>query len=59
MSNTKTTTPTFYSESSFGFNVSYFIMVQYTYKFNKGKAVKKIAHKEELETDTKTEGIGK
>lgn len=59
MSKTTTKAPPLYSENSFGFNVSYFIMVQYTYKFNKGKAVKKIAHKEELESDTKTGGIGK
>ena len=59
MSKTKTQTINSYHESSFGFNVSYFIMVQYSYKFNKGKSIKKMARKEELESDNKSGGIGK
>ena len=52
MSNTTTNTPASstsmatWSQNSSGFNVSNFIMVSYTYKFNKGKTVKKIVHKE-------------
>jgi len=65
MSNTITNTPASnmapatYTQTTSGFNVSTFIMVQYTYRFNKGKTVKKIVHKEETESDSKTEGLTK
>lgn len=54
---TKTETTYFYSETSTSFDVSYYIQVMYSYKFNKGKAVKKVNHKAETESDTKSEGI--
>ncbi len=65
MSNTVTNTPASSasmatsSTASSGFNCSYFIMLQYTYKFHKGKTVKKIIQQEENETDSKIQGLGK
>lgn len=46
-----------YTENISTFDVNYFIQLQYHYKFNKGRAVKKIAKKVELESDTKSGGI--
>jgi outer membrane receptor protein involved in Fe transport len=54
---TKTETPYYSSETSMSFDVSYYIQVMYSFKFNKGKAVKKVNHKAETESDTKSEGI--
>ena len=59
ITNQTATTPYTYNKTSMGFNVAYFIMVSYSYKFNKGKAVKKISHEQEQESDTKTNGIGR
>ena len=54
---TKTQTNVLYSETSTSFDVSYYIQVMYSYKFNKGKAVKKVGHKVETESDSKSDGI--
>jgi outer membrane receptor protein involved in Fe transport len=59
LSKTITETSTVYSKTSYGFDVSYYIQFQYTYKFNKGRAVKKIVRKDESESDSKNNGIGK
>ncbi|MFW5657539.1 MAG: TonB-dependent receptor domain-containing protein [Bacteroidota bacterium] len=56
-SKTITETPELYSESSSNFDVSYFIQFVYAYNFKKGKAVKKIGHEVEIESDTKSGGI--
>jgi hypothetical protein len=58
---TKTITQTsyLYTDSRVGFDVSWFIQFMYTYKFNKGKSVKKVNRKIEIESDSKSEGIGK
>jgi outer membrane receptor protein involved in Fe transport len=55
---TITETPYFSSRNIVGFNVSNFIQVSYSYKFNKGKNVKKIDRKIEVESDSKGQKIG-
>ena len=57
MSRSVTETPFSYSKSISSFDVSYYIQVMYSYKFNKGKAVKKLNRKVEVESDTKGGGI--
>jgi hypothetical protein len=42
-----------------GFNAANFIQFSYSYKFNKGRNVKKIDHKVEIESDSKSQAIGK
>lgn len=52
-----TETPIFNTKNISSFDVSYYVQVIYSYKFNKGKAVKKINKKIDIESDTKNEGI--
>ena len=54
-----TETPAFDSQTITGFDVSNFIMFSYSYKFNKGKNVKKLDHKVDVESDSKSQAIGK
>lgn len=56
---TITETPAYTSQNVVGFDVSNFIQFSYSYKFNKGKNVKKVDHKAEVESDSKSQGIGK
>jgi hypothetical protein len=56
---TVTETPYFNSTNVIGFNVAGFVQISYSYKFNKGKNVKKLDHKVEVESDSKSQGIGK
>ena len=56
-SKTVTETPGFNSTSISSFDVSYYVQIMYSFKFNKGKAVKKISKKVEVESDTKSGGI--
>jgi len=56
-SKTITETDYLYKNSTTGVNISYFIQFTYSYKFNKGKSVKKISKSLEIESDTKVEGI--
>jgi hypothetical protein len=56
---TITETPAYDTRNIIGFDVSNFIQFSYSYKFNKGKNVKKIDHKIELESDSKSQAIGK
>ena len=56
---TITKTPAFNSRDIVGFNVAGFVQISYSYKFNKGRNVKKIDHKVEMESDSKSQGIGK
>lgn len=58
-SKTITSTELLYTETSNNFNTDYFIQLQYHYKFNKGKAVKKLGKKSEFESDTKGGGLGR
>lgn len=57
-SRTETTTPAYNSHNTVGFDVSNYIQFSYSYKFNKGKNVKKLGHKVEVESDSKSQGIG-
>lgn len=57
LSRTTTNYPGFYSNTSYGFDVSYYIQVSYSYKFKSGKAVKKVIVKDDSESDSKTQGI--
>jgi outer membrane receptor protein involved in Fe transport len=56
---TTTETPAFNSKNIVGFDVSGFVQISYSYKFNKGKNVKKIDHKVDVESDSKSQAIGK
>jgi outer membrane receptor protein involved in Fe transport len=55
---TITETAAFDSKNIVGFNVAGFIQFSYSYKFNKGKNVKKLDHKIEVESDSKSQSIG-
>jgi outer membrane receptor protein involved in Fe transport len=59
LSKTITETPYYTSTNTIGFDVSNYIQFMYTYKFNKGKNVKKINRKIEVESDSKSQAIGK
>jgi hypothetical protein len=54
---TVTETPELYAETSNNFDVNYFIQFIYDYNFKKGKSVKKIGHKSDVESDSKSGGI--
>jgi hypothetical protein len=54
-----TETPQIYSENTQLFDASWFIQVMYSYKFNKGRAVKKTSRKTQIESDTKQGGLGR
>ena len=58
-SRTETQTPAYSSTNTIGFNVSNYIQFMYSYKFNKGKNVKKLDHKVDVESDSKSQSIGK
>ena len=59
LSKTETTTPYYNSQNTVGFNVSNYIQFSYSYKFNKGKNVKKLDRKIEVESDSKSQTIGR
>jgi hypothetical protein len=56
---TVTDTPAYTSTNIVGFNVANFIQFSYSYKFNKGKNVKKLDRKIEVESDSKSQAIGR
>jgi outer membrane receptor protein involved in Fe transport len=58
-SRTETETTAFASTNITGINMSNFIMFSYSYKFNKGRNVKKLDHKVEVESDSKSQTIGR
>lgn len=57
LTKTVTETPLLYNKTVIGFDVSYFIQFSYAFKFNKGKSVKKLNRKVEIESDSKSSGI--
>ena len=59
MSRTETETPYYTSTNTIGFDVSNYIQFMYTYKFNRGKNVKKLNRTIEIESDSKSQAIGK
>jgi outer membrane receptor protein involved in Fe transport len=58
LNRTETSTPFFNSRNIIGFNASTYIQFSYSYKFNKGKNVKKLGRKVEVESDSKSQAIG-
>ena len=54
-----TETPIIYSENTQLFDASWFVQVMYSYKFNKGKAVKKTDRKSKIDSDTQGGGLGR
>ncbi len=56
---TLTQTPVYDSRNVIGFDVSNFIQFSYSYKFNKGKNVKKLDRKIDVESDSKSQAIGR
>jgi outer membrane receptor protein involved in Fe transport len=58
-SRTETETPGFNSRNIIGFDVSNYIQFSYSFKFNKGKNVKKLNRKIDVESDSKSQVIGK
>ena len=58
LNRTETETPYYTSTNTIGFDVSSYIQFMYTYKFNKGKNVKKLNRKIDVESDSKSQAIG-
>jgi len=58
LTRTETETPYYTSTNTIGFDVSNYIQFMYTYKFNKGKNVKKLNRKIDVESDSKSQAIG-
>jgi len=56
---TETSTPLYSSTNKVGFDVSWYIQFMYSYKFNKGKNVKKSNHDVKIESDSKNVGISR
>jgi hypothetical protein len=56
---TETSTPAYYVKSIVGFDVSWYIQLMYSYKFNKGRNVKKNSRDINIESDSKSVGIGR
>jgi len=57
LSRTETETDNFSSTNVIGFNASTYIQFMYSYKFNKGKNVRKLDRKVEVESDSKSKAI--
>jgi hypothetical protein len=57
-SRTETTTSGFNSTNITGIDIAKFVQFTYSYKFNKGKSVKKINHAIDVESDSKGKIIG-
>jgi hypothetical protein len=58
-SRTETETSAFNSRDITGIDISNYIQFSYSYKFNKGKNVKKLDHKMDVESDSKSQTIGR
>lgn len=58
LSRSETETKDYHIQNIIGFDVSWYIQVMYSYKFNKGKNVRKIGHKTDVESDSKSKGLG-
>jgi outer membrane receptor protein involved in Fe transport len=57
LSRTETETTAFYSRNIIGFDASNYIQFMYSFKFNKGKNVKKLDKKIDIESDSKSKAI--
>jgi outer membrane receptor protein involved in Fe transport len=58
LTRTETETPFMDITNTIGFDVAWYIQFMYSYKFSKGKNVKKLGHKVDVESDSKSKGIG-
>jgi outer membrane receptor protein involved in Fe transport len=58
-SRTETETAFYTSTNITGIDLANFIQFSYSYKFNKGRNVKKLDHKVEVESDSKSQTIGR
>jgi hypothetical protein len=58
-SRTETETAAYTSSNITGIDISNYIQFSYSYKFNKGKSVKKLDRKVEVESDSKSQAIGR
>ncbi len=56
---TITETPVYLAENTVGIDLSNFIQFTYSYKFNKGKNVKKLNRQVQVESDSKSQTIGR
>jgi hypothetical protein len=54
-----TNTPIIYARNTNSFETKWFVQIMYSYKFNKGRAIKKTEMKTEVESDTKGGGLGR
>lgn len=59
LSRTETETPAFTSTDVTGVDIAGFIQFSYSYKFNKGRSVKKLDRKVEVESDSKGSVLGR
>jgi len=59
LTRTETETAAFSSTNIIGFDASNYIQFMYSYKFNRGKNVKKLDRKVEVESDSKSNAIMK
>ena len=57
-SRTETETPYYTATDITGIDIAGFVQFQYSYRFNKGKSVKKLNRKVEVESDSKSSVIG-
>jgi hypothetical protein len=57
LSRTETGTSAYSSTNIIGFDASNYIQFMYSYKFNKGKNVKKLDKKIDVESDSKSQAI--
>jgi hypothetical protein len=57
LSRTETETTNFTSTNIIGFDATAYVQFMYSYKFNKGKSVKKLDRKVEVESDSKSKAI--
>ncbi len=58
LSRTETSTPVYSSQNIIGFDASNYIQFMYSFKFNKGKNVKKLNRKINVDSDSKSQVIG-
>jgi hypothetical protein len=59
LNRTETETTAYNSRNIIGFNASNYIQFSYSYKFNRGKNVKKLDRKVEVESDSKSQAVGR
>ena len=57
-SRTETVTPDYMATDLTGIDIAGFVQFQYSYRFNKGKSVRKLNRKVEVESDSKSSVIG-